>query len=169
LDRPDLPVPISDSFCWLPSDFSVDATDGSVKLVLPYINNLDPTKHTALCSVIETVLSSFVPLFERVLSQINGQEQDLYRDSPPGSGRIKTELTFGTWAGYNNKFAGETVPCIWSKGEVSVNDMTDAEYHQVQRESPKVLPESFEDYTGELEKTVAPYSLAAKPYSVSSS
>jgi hypothetical protein len=40
--------------------------------------------------------------------------------------------------------------------------MTDAEYHQVQRESPKVLPESFEEYTGELEKTVAPYSLRGK-------
>ncbi|KAJ7910268.1 hypothetical protein B0H13DRAFT_2012690 [Mycena leptocephala] len=140
----DRPVPVSDSFCWLPSDFS---------LVSPYINNLHPTKHKALYSVIETVLSSF----------INGQEKDLYRDIPPGSGRIKTELTFGTWTGYNSKFAGETVPCIWSKGEVSPEDsMTEAEYHQVQRESPKVLPESFEEYTGELEKTVSPYSLRGK-------
>jgi hypothetical protein len=159
----DRPVPVSDSFCWLPSDFSVDSTDGLVKLVSPYINNLHPTKHKALYSVIETVLSSFVPLFERVLGQINGQEKDLYRDIPPGSGRIKTELTFGTWTGYNSKFAGETVPCIWSKGEVSPEDsMTEAEYHQVQRESPKVLPESFEEYTGELEKTVSPYSLRGK-------
>ncbi|KAJ7911050.1 hypothetical protein B0H13DRAFT_2010372 [Mycena leptocephala] len=148
----DRPVPVSDSFCWLPSDFSVDSIDGLIKLVSPYINNLHPTKHKALYSVIETVLSSFVPLFEQVL-----------RDIPLGSGRIKTKLVHGTWAGYNNKYAGETVPCIWSKGEVSPEDsMTEAEYHQVQRESPKVLPESFEEYTGELEKTVSPYSLRGK-------
>ncbi|KAJ7790686.1 hypothetical protein B0H14DRAFT_3568993 [Mycena olivaceomarginata] len=132
---------LSGSFCWLPSDFCVDGTDGSVKLLLPYINNLHPTKHKSLYPLIESAISSFVPLFERVLSQINGQDKDIYRDVPPGSGRMKTELTSGTWAGYN-EYVGETIPCIWSKSNV--------------------LPEALAEYTGDLEKTIAPHSLRGK-------
>jgi hypothetical protein len=75
--------PVSGSFCWLPLDFCVDGTDGSVKLLSPYINNLHPTKHKSLYPLIESAISSFVPLFERVLSQINGQDKDIYRDVPP--------------------------------------------------------------------------------------
>ncbi|KAF7330975.1 hypothetical protein MVEN_02437600 [Mycena venus] len=157
------PAPVSDRFCWLPSDFCVNAADGSVTLVSSYINNLHPTKHRPLYSIIESILSSFVPLFERVLSQINGQDKDIFRDIPPGSGRMRTELVFGTWSGFNNKYAGETVPCIWSKGDVEwVRGMTDAEYNRLREEAPKVLPEAFEEYTGELEKTIAPYSLRGK-------
>ncbi|KAJ7213212.1 hypothetical protein B0H12DRAFT_1194877 [Mycena haematopus] len=154
---------ISESFCWLPSDFSIDATDGSVKLVSSYINNLHPTKHKAMYPIIESVLSSFIPLFERVLSQINGQDKDIFRDIPPGSGRMKTKMECGTWAGYSYKYAGETIPCIWSEGEVKWSSgLTDAEYTKLCEEAPKVLPESFEEYTGELEKTIAPYSLRGK-------
>ncbi|KAJ7907397.1 hypothetical protein B0H13DRAFT_2502390 [Mycena leptocephala] len=157
------PGPVSDTFCWLPSDFSVDATDGSVKLVSPYINNLHPTKHRPLYPLIESVLSSFVPLFEHVLSQINGQDKDLFRDIPPGSGRVKTKLEYGTWSGFDNRYVGETVPCIWSEGHVKWRDgMTDAEFVKLQEEAPKVLPEAFDEYTGELEKTITPYSLRGK-------
>jgi hypothetical protein len=157
------PGPVSDTFCWLPSDFSVDATDGSVKPVSPYINNLHPTKHRPLYPLIESVLSSFVPLFEHVLSQINGQDKDLFRDIPPGSGRVKTKLEYGTWSGFDNRYAGETVPCIWSEGHVKWRDgMTDAEFVKLQEEAPKVLPEAFDEYTGELEKTITPYSLRGK-------
>ncbi|KAJ7725100.1 hypothetical protein B0H16DRAFT_1665936 [Mycena metata] len=155
--------PVSDKFCWLPSDFSVDATDGSVKLTSPYINNLHPTKHKALYPIIESVLGAFIPLFERVLSQVNGQDQDLYRDVTPGSGRIVTKLSYGYWAGYNKKPCGITVPCIWSNAEVEVpDDTTDEEYYRLQEAAPKVLPEAFEEYTGELEKTIVPYSLRGK-------
>ncbi|KAJ7213224.1 hypothetical protein B0H12DRAFT_1156087 [Mycena haematopus] len=156
-------IPVSDSFCWLPSDFSVDATNGSVKLVSPYINNLHPTKHKAVYPLIESVLSSFVPLFERVLSQINGQDKDIFRDITPGSGRIKTNPVHGIWAGYNSKYVGKAVSCIWSEGEMKWSSgLTDAEYTKLCEEAPKVLPESFEEYTGELEKTIAPYSLRGK-------
>ena len=104
-----------------------------------------------------------MPLFERVLSQINGQDKDIFRDIPPGSGRMRTELVFGTWSGFNSKYAGETVPCIWSKCKVEwVTGMTDAEYDRLREEAPKVFPEAFEEYTGELEKTIAPYSLRGK-------
>ncbi|KAF8173759.1 hypothetical protein K438DRAFT_1849927 [Mycena galopus ATCC 62051] len=154
---------VSRHFCWLPSDFSVDAVDGSANLVSPYINNLHPTKHKAVYLVIESVLSSFIPLFERVLSQINGEDKDLFRDITPGSGRIKTKYAHGTWAGYNYKFVGDTVPCIWDEGEVEWEEgMTDAEYEKLREEAPKVLPEALEEYTGELEKTITPYSLRGK-------
>ncbi|KAJ7031095.1 hypothetical protein C8F04DRAFT_1211549 [Mycena alexandri] len=156
-------TPVSEKFCWLPSDFSVDVTDGSVKLISPYINNLHPIKHKALYPIVESVLGTFIPLFERVLSQVNGQDQDLYRDITPGSGRIVTKLAFGTWAGYNHRYCGLTVPCIWSDGDVEVpDDCTDAEYVALQEAAPKTLPEAFEEYTGALEKTVVPYSLRGK-------
>ncbi|KAF8173746.1 hypothetical protein K438DRAFT_1849902 [Mycena galopus ATCC 62051] len=154
---------VSKRFCWLPSDFSVDATDGSAKLVSPYINNLHPAKYKIMYPVIDSVLSSFIPLFERVLSQINAKDKDIFRDITPGSGRIKTKFGYGTWAGYNGKYVGDTVPCIWDEGEVEWEEgMTDAEYEKLRKEAPKVLPEAFEEYTGELEKTIAPYSLRGK-------
>ncbi|KAJ6530430.1 hypothetical protein DFH09DRAFT_1250363 [Mycena vulgaris] len=153
---------LSNSFCWLPSDFSI-GTDGSVKLVSPYINNLHPTTHKSLYPLIESVLSSFVPLFERVLSQINGQDRDLYRDITPGSGRIMAERTFGTWAGYNWKFAGIAIPCIWSQGKLEYEfEMGDSAYNELLEKQPKALPEAFKEYTGELEKTIVPYPLKGK-------
>ncbi|KAJ6530422.1 hypothetical protein DFH09DRAFT_1411340, partial [Mycena vulgaris] len=153
---------LSNSFCWLPSDFSI-GTDGSVKLVSPYINNLHPTTHKSLYPLIESVLSSFVPLFKRVLSQINGQDRDLYRDITPGSGRIMAERTFGTWAGYNWKFAGIAIPCIWSQGKLEYEfEMGDSAYNELLEKQPKALPEAFKEYTGELEKSIVPYPLKGK-------
>jgi hypothetical protein len=40
--------------------------------------------------------------------------------------------------------------------------MTDAEFVKLQEEAPKVLPEAFDEYTGELEKTITPYSLRGR-------
>ncbi|KAJ7083091.1 hypothetical protein B0H15DRAFT_923966 [Mycena belliarum] len=144
---------LSKKYCWLPSDFSVDAATGSVTLISPYINNLDPKKHQPLYRLIESITASFVPLFERVLSQINGKDQDLYRNVPPGSGRIMVERTFGTWSGYSFKCAGITVPCIWRDGEVK---------RSLRKTAPKVLPEAYKEYTGALEKTIVPYSLRGR-------
>ncbi|KAK7061191.1 hypothetical protein R3P38DRAFT_2828031 [Favolaschia claudopus] len=154
---------ISEAFCWMPSDFLVDAVDGSVALVSPYINNLDPIRHKELYPLIEAAVSSFVPLFEKVLSQVNGKDQDLYHDATPGSGRIKVQPEFGTWAGFNYKFAGITVPCIWGGEEVKWRKgMTDEEYKKAEDEFPKIYPEAHEEYQGELEKTIVPYSLRGK-------
>ncbi|KAJ6583180.1 hypothetical protein B0H10DRAFT_2097775 [Mycena sp. CBHHK59/15] len=154
---------LSTKFCWLPSDFAVDAVDGSVKLVSSYINNLHPVKQKFLYGVIESVLSSFVLLFEHVLSQVNGEEQDLLRDMTPGSGRIITQRTLGTWAGYSWKFAGISTPCIWSKGEPKwTQDLNNETWERLREEYPKVLPEAYEKYTGELEKSIRPYSLRGK-------
>ncbi|KAJ7619042.1 hypothetical protein B0H17DRAFT_1219766 [Mycena rosella] len=133
---------VSNRFCWLPSDFSVDTTDGSVKLVSPYINNLHPMTHKPLYRLIES---------------------DLYRDVTPGSGRIMVERSVGTWAGYNWKLAGITVPCTWSKKKVEYKrGMSEEEYTKCLQDAPKALPEAYEEYTGELEKTIVPYSLRGK-------
>ena len=56
-------------FQLLPSDFSVDS-DGKVILTSPYINNIHPTRHKELCSVIPEILQHALPMFERVLSDL---------------------------------------------------------------------------------------------------
>ena len=60
---------VSERFQWLPSDFSVDG-DGKVSLVSPYINNIHPTRHKELYSVIPEILQHALPMFERVLSDL---------------------------------------------------------------------------------------------------
>ncbi|KAI0333265.1 hypothetical protein GY45DRAFT_1272421 [Cubamyces sp. BRFM 1775] len=80
--RPDLsqilqhhPFFISSKYQWLPTDFAV-AEDGKAS-PLGYINNLHPLRNHELYSTISDVLSRFVPLFERVLSDM------LNPDPPP--------------------------------------------------------------------------------------
>ena len=60
---------VSRHFQWLPSDFSVDG-DGKVTLTSPYINNIHPTRHKELYSVIPEILQHALPMFERVLSDL---------------------------------------------------------------------------------------------------
>ena len=63
------PMFVSERFQWLPSDFSVDG-DEKVALVSPYINNIHPTHHKELYSVIPEILRRALPMFERVLSDL---------------------------------------------------------------------------------------------------
>jgi len=60
---------VSKRFQFLPSDFSVDG-DGKVTLISPYINNVHPTHHKELYSVIPEILQHAIPMFERVLSDL---------------------------------------------------------------------------------------------------
>ena len=73
LEPPELedanPMFVSRHFQLLPSDFSVDG-DGRVTLVSPYINNIHPTRHKELLSVIPEILQHAIPMFERVLSDL---------------------------------------------------------------------------------------------------
>ncbi|KAI0631404.1 hypothetical protein C8Q77DRAFT_1061431 [Trametes polyzona] len=66
---------VSPRYQWLPTDFRVSET-GDVK-PLDYINNLHPIQHRSLYPVISTVLSRFVPLFERVISATLSPEPPL--------------------------------------------------------------------------------------------
>ena len=60
---------VSKRFQFLPSDFSVD-DDGKVTLISPYINNVHPTHHKELYSVIPEILQRALPMFEQVLSDL---------------------------------------------------------------------------------------------------
>ena len=44
--------------------------DGKVTLASPYINNIHPTRHKELYSVIPEILERALPMFERVLSDL---------------------------------------------------------------------------------------------------
>ena len=103
---------ISKKFQWLPSDFLVDH-DGKVTLKSPYINNIHPTQHKDLYSVIPEILQHAVPMFERVLS-------DLLRPLLPM--RIAT-------SGDRGRYSGElTADCIWEDGIPYPNSSSEEEY-----------------------------------------
>ncbi|QRW19907.1 hypothetical protein RhiXN_08882 [Rhizoctonia solani] len=58
---------VSTQFQWLPTDFKV-SEDGKSVHAVSYINNLHPFKHSRLYHVIEELITAFIPLFERVLT-----------------------------------------------------------------------------------------------------
>jgi len=60
---------VSKHFQFLPSDFSVD-DNGNITFISPYINNIHPTHHKELYSVIQEILQRALPIFERVLSDL---------------------------------------------------------------------------------------------------
>jgi hypothetical protein len=130
---------LSQRFCWMPSDFSVLA-NGSVKLVSPYINNLHPTKHQAFYSTIEDIVAGFVPMFERVLGEI-----DKERVAESTSGRI------------------QNLVCVWEDVEYTFADEEgeDDEQKYNSLDSKKRLPEA-DTYAGQLEKSLAPVSLRGR-------
>ncbi|KAI0773048.1 hypothetical protein BD413DRAFT_656192 [Trametes elegans] len=63
---------ISPLYQWLPTDFEV-SDSGDVR-PLGYINNLHPSQHRALYPTISSILSRFVPLFDKVLSAVLSPE-----------------------------------------------------------------------------------------------
>jgi hypothetical protein len=63
---------VSKLFQWLPSEVDVDAHGGA--RFVSYINNLHPGQHGALYKKLDLCLSRFVPLFERVLGDLAGDE-----------------------------------------------------------------------------------------------
>jgi len=146
----------------MPSDFSVD-DDGSVRLISPYINNLHPGKHEPLYRVIETTLAGFIPMFERVLGDLKSHKE------PCAGSRIKTTPGFGNWAAHEDMYWGERLDCIWGKGEEPSPKGKpppgvdrDTFYADFLAKAPKILPESFETYSGALEKAFSPYSLRGR-------
>ncbi|KAJ6558315.1 hypothetical protein B0H19DRAFT_1292351 [Mycena capillaripes] len=132
---------ISQKFSWMPSDFVVLA-DGSIKLVSPYINNLHPEKHQPLYRIIEDVLSGFIPMFERVLGEIEKTNKVALKHS----GRIGD---------------ADGVECIWSDLEwcsPSPQEGLDETEQEKYYDSKKILLEA-NIYAGELESVLSPISL----------
>ena len=143
----------SEKFQWLPSDFSVDQ-DGKVALVSPYINNIHPTRHKELYSIIPEILQCAVPMFERVLS-------DAIRPLLPM--RIATSGGRG--------YGGEqTADCIWSDGIPCANSSSEEEHD----DDPDAwldkrkfdTPDAREEYDGDLEVTADRISLRGRTLQV---
>ena len=59
---------LSKEFSWIPTDFAI-SLDGKLAKALGYINNLSPSEHAGLYSVIAQFVARFVPLWERVLGE----------------------------------------------------------------------------------------------------
>jgi hypothetical protein len=129
----------------MPSDFAILA-DGSVKLLSPYINNLHPEKYQPLYRIIEDVLAGFIPMFERVLGEIEKTNKVALKYS----GRIGP---------------ADGVDCIWSEEEdcrsPSPPEGLDEAEQEKYYESKKCLPEA-NTYTGELESVLSPISLRGR-------
>ena len=104
---------VSQRFQWIPSDSSVDG-DGKVTLVSPYINNIHPTRHKELYSVIPEILQHALPMLERVLS-------DLLRPLLPMRIAAAALRGFGV---------GETVECIWKDGVPYPGPSSEGEYYE---------------------------------------
>ncbi|KAH8919819.1 hypothetical protein BT69DRAFT_1299897 [Atractiella rhizophila] len=60
---------VSDSFSWLPTPFEI-SEDGKSCKISSYINNLDPKKYSEVYKVLEDIFPRFIPMFERVLSDL---------------------------------------------------------------------------------------------------
>ncbi|KAH9940085.1 uncharacterized protein BXZ73DRAFT_43335 [Epithele typhae] len=59
---------VSKWYQWLPTDFAVSAA-GEVT-ALGYINNAHPSRHRALYPAVTSIIARFIPMFERVLSDV---------------------------------------------------------------------------------------------------
>ncbi|KAJ7176443.1 hypothetical protein C8R46DRAFT_1213023 [Mycena filopes] len=134
----------SEDFCWLPSDFAI-AEDGTVALASAYINNLHPERHASLYRIVEEVLSAFVPVFERVLGDVN-REGGRHTNSPlfGDSGRLRP------------------IECIWGRDErpypkeepesdEDIDDFNRRFWESIE----KILPEANR-YSGQLEDGFKP-------------
>eukprot|EP01114_Cavostelium_apophysatum_P009162 TRINITY_DN2223_c0_g1_i3.p1 TRINITY_DN2223_c0_g1~~TRINITY_DN2223_c0_g1_i3.p1 ORF type:complete len:549 (-),score=111.06 TRINITY_DN2223_c0_g1_i3:75-1721(-) len=59
---------VSEMYQWLPAEFAVD--DRGKTTIESYINNLHPKEHAALYPVIAEIFDYFVPMFEKVLTDL---------------------------------------------------------------------------------------------------
>ena len=130
---------VSQRFQWIPSDFSVSG-DGKVTLTSPYINNIHPTRHKELYSVIPEILQRALPMLERVLSDLR---------QPLLPMRIKTSV--GPGPGDD-----KLVNCIWKCGAPYPCPSSEAEFYRVQYESQYALhrirpPDAKGNYDGDLQ------------------
>ena len=137
---------VSQRFQWIPSDFSVDG-DGKVVLTSPYMNNIHPTRHKDLYSVIPEILQHALPMFERVLS-------DLLRPLLPM--RVATP---GVRA-----FRGEEgIGCIWPNG-IPNPIPSSAEYNTNRRDFR--TPDARGKYDGDLQAMNSRISLKGRTLQV---
>ena len=122
----------STRFQWLPSDFSVD-DDGKVTLISPYINNVHPTHHKELYSVIPDILQHALPMFERVLSDLLRPLLPM-RVAMPGGHHLEGE---------------DSVGCVWGREPLNHADHRSQADLQPQRVIFRI-PDAQKKYGGDL-------------------
>ncbi|KAF7328803.1 hypothetical protein MVEN_02509200 [Mycena venus] len=145
---------ISTAYCWLPSDFSI-GKDGSVKLVSPYINNLNPAKHQSLYRIIEEVLSGFIPMFDRVLGDID-------RQNPLNDDSERLEHMYCVWGDALHEDDRPSYEAYLESLESSISNGEDCDISEEDwYDSQKTLPEAS-TYEGQLEDTLSPITLRGR-------
>ncbi|QRW06173.1 hypothetical protein RhiLY_05172 [Ceratobasidium sp. AG-Ba] len=140
----------SQKFQWLPADFVVSKDGKSVKSV-SYINNLHPDRHSDLHEAVEGLIGSFLPLFERVLT-----------DSIPANNAVP-ERTDNSYS-YDEDY----MPAPDYREYENNEDEYDQLYEEWSEGRPIRLPEvDSEGYvSGSLEKRDIWYSLAGRTIQV---
>ncbi|KAJ6558159.1 hypothetical protein B0H19DRAFT_1150150 [Mycena capillaripes] len=136
----------SQDFSWLPSEFTVDS-NGSVQLASAYINNLHPVLHQPLYRVIEEVITAFIPMFERVLGDVNRENDRIPFSDTQRLGPIS---------------------CIWGpqgqpypEDDPASDEDEDAFNEKFLATIPKILPEA-KNYIGQLDDAFMPVSLRGR-------
>jgi hypothetical protein len=149
---PDEHYHLSQKFQWLPTDFVVSSDGKSVKS-LGYINNLHPVRHAELQNTIEELVTAYVPLFERVLT-----DSILENKAVPDR----------TFNGYSYDEGYEPRPSYTQLGDGGAGDSYGELYEKWEAGRPIRLPEvSKEGYVpGSLEHRRIRYTLAGKTIQV---
>ncbi|KAJ7257557.1 hypothetical protein B0H12DRAFT_1210112 [Mycena haematopus] len=131
--------------------FNENAGEWDPNLIYPYINNLCPTKHQPLYHIIEEVLTGFIPMFDRVLGDID-------RKNPLNTDSRRLKWTYCIWgdAGEDNRpdYASH-VDDLRAKGKHCY------ETEEYWYDSQKDLPEA-RVYKGQLERTLSPITLRGR-------
>ncbi|KAG9010228.1 hypothetical protein FRB90_007893, partial [Tulasnella sp. 427] len=69
---------VSNKFTWIPTDFEISKAGSSAR-ALGYINNINPTRHLELYKVVESLVSRFGFLWDRVLTDLHPENPVSYR------------------------------------------------------------------------------------------
>lgn len=149
----------STRFAWLPSDFAV-SEDGVARLVSPYINNIHPTLHADLYTVIDCLVTSAIPLFERVLSDLRRPLSKLRMVTEPGWDRTYSKQLQIIGCIYVDSEGRSCGPPWPSDHGVDTRDWEEEQYDEWRASLPKRLPEALPKYDGALDVIRKSVSLA---------
>jgi hypothetical protein len=171
----------SEKYQWLPSEFSVDEK-GEVTID-SYINNLHPEKHAELYKTIAAVFQEFVPLFEKVLGNIQNLHLRPNRDRviKKDEAKPKIVLKWGKKQTVNDCLQCTDVQCDrcrWADEDKKADSSPPSEDEEEEDdESCEYDPSEewfktheivldFKEYKEQYLKTVGQYSLKGKKLQV---
>lgn len=102
---------MSSKYQWLPTDFEV-SEDGAIEIKSGYINNLHPDQHRGFYPVLIRLLKQAVPMFERVLSDLQAP--------PPRRITVTNEHAYSWFPQFDyDNFSGSDEDTAYEKFEES--------------------------------------------------